>query len=468
MSEAPTTGGKAGYRAAISAFLQERLQAKLDKLKPDDPQRDEVIASFAHDVWLASAAKRVEQIQAVTHSLKPIHPDARGTNLYVEPRTLPPLAELGSHALGERFVGDVVGNAAALDVYKLLKLEVNGRSLLIALLAHDADALAALHADPTQAEKLRDAFVSLTQPRAEGPSSHTLAKQLYWFTGTDACDNSHYTLLAPLYATSLAHAVHAQVQEDRFGEANKAARQARRERKMHDGVFHDYPGLAVQNMGGTKPQNISQLNSERRGMNYLLSSLPPQWKASAVRLPVHATSVFDRLFIARPEVRRTVRALRVFLEPDPDANLATRERREELLDALVDELVSLAAELQQILSPGWSRDDERFKELAYEEALWLDPLRAEIPEEAQFAHDWQYMDWPAAIGKAFAGWLNAQLRDKLPVGDAEAREWKKVLLTDEDGFKQQLRELRNKLDAPHYIPIRKTHAELVALREENP
>ena len=468
MSEAPETGGKAGYRAAISAFLQERLQAKLDKLKPDDPQRDEVIASFAHDVWLASAAKRVEQIQAVTHSLKPIHPDARGTNLYVEPRTLLPLAELGSHALGERFVGDVVGNAAALDVYKMLKLEVNGRSLLTALLAHDADALDALHTDPAQAQALRDAFVSLTQPRAEGPSSHTLAKQLYWLTGTDASDDAHYTLLAPLYATSLAHAVHAQVQEDRFGEANKAARQARRERKVHDGVFHDYPGLAVQNMGGTKPQNISQLNSERRGMNYLLSSLPPQWQASAVRLPVHAASVFDRLFIARPEVRRTVRALRVFLESDPEPNLAARERREELLDALVDEVVSLAAELQQILPPGWSRDDERFKELGYEETLWLDPLRAEIPEEAQFAHDWQYMDWPAAIGKAFGLWLNAQLRGKLPVGDTEAREWKKVLLTDEDGFKQQLRELRNKLDAPHYIPIRKTHEELMALREENP
>lgn len=446
MSEAPETGGKAGYRAAISAFLQERLQAKLDKLKPDDPQRDEVIASFAHDVWLASAAKRVEQIQAVTHSLKPIHPDARGTNLYVEPRTLPSLAELGSHALGERFVGDVVGNAAALDVYKLLKLEVNGRSLLTALLAQDADALAALHADRAQAEKLCDAFVSLTQPRAEGPSSHTLAKQLYWLTGTDACDDAHYTLLAPLYATSLAHAVHAQVQEDRFGEANKAARQARRERKMHGGVFHDYPGLAVQNMGGTKPQNISQLNSERRGMNYLLSSLPPLWQASAVRLPVHATSVFDRLFIARPEVRRTVRALRVFLESNPEPNLATRDRREELLDALVDELVSLAAELQQILPPGWSRDDERFADLHRSEQLWLDPLRAEQPDEADFASEWLQMDWPAAVGQRFANWLNAQLRGKLPVGDAEARAWQKELLTDEDGFQQQLRTLRQRLD----------------------
>lgn len=435
------------YREAIHAFLQERLNAKLEKLKEEDgSKRQELISQHQQGAWLEDAARRVQQIQAVTHSLKPIHPDARGTNLYVESSTQPRLAELGSHALGERFVGDVVGNAAALDVYKLLKLEVNGRSLLTALLAQDADALAALHTDPAQAQALRDAFVSLTQPRAEGPSSHTLAKQLYWLTGSDACDDAHYALLAPLYATSLAHAVHAQVQEDRFGEANKAARQARRERKAHDGVFHDYPGLAVQNMGGTKPQNISQLNSERRGMNYLLSSLPPQWKASAVRLPVQASSVFDRLFIARPEVRRAVRALRAFLESDPDANLATRQRREELLDTLVGELVSLAAELQQVLPPGWSRDDERFADLHRSEQLWLDPLRAEQPGEVDFASEWLQMHWPDAVGQRFANWLNAQLRGKLPVGDTEARAWQRELLTAEDGFQQQLRALRQRLD----------------------
>ena len=447
MSEAPETGGKAGYRAAISAFLQERLQAKLDKLKPDDPQRDEVIASFAHDVWLACAAKRVEQIQAVTHSLKPIHADARGTNLYVEPRTLPPLAELGSHALGERFVGDVVGNAAALDVYKLLKLEVNGRSLLTALLAHDADALAALHADPAQAEKLRDAFVSLTQPRAEGPSSHTLAKQLYWLTGTDACDDSHYTLLAPLYATSLAHAVHAQVQEDRFGEANKAARQARRERKVHDGVFHDYPGLAVQNMGGTKPQNISQLNSERRGMNYLLSSLPPKWKVNAQRFPTHADSVFTRYFDSRPLVRQTVKTLRRYLESNPNPVKDTRDHRKELVDMLVDEMVNMAAELQHALPPGWTLDDPRFSALNEDEQTWLDALRAELPEEDDFANRWLAMEWPDAIGTRFGNWLNARLEGKLSFSDIEFRAWKKELLTDEDGFSQQLRERRKRIRA---------------------
>lgn len=459
MAEAEEAPVYDSFKAATHAFIRERLQTKLDKLDEEDPKRQELHAQHAVPVWLEDAARRVQQIQAVTHSLKPIHPDARGTNLYVEPAQLSQLSELGSHALGANFSGDVVGNAAALDVYKFLKLQVAGQSLLSALLAEDAAAMQALHEDRAQAKTLRDAFVSLTEARTGGPSSHSRAKQMYWLTGADATDDTQFALLAPLYATSLAHAVHGEIQAHRFGEANKAARTARRERKAHDGVFHDYDGLASQKMGGTKPQNISQLNSERGGVNYLLSSMPPAWTPSTVRLPVGAESVFDRLFIARPEVRSTLRALRKFLASEPAPNLATRERREALIDTLVDELVSLAGELQQ-LPPGWSKektqDTERFAKLAMDEKLWLDPLRAELPEEAEFAQRWLQMDWPAAIGKRFAQWLNHQLKGELAVGDAEAREWAKVLLTDEGGFKQQLRELRSKLDAPHYIGIRHT------------
>ncbi|HRP21391.1 MAG TPA: type I-F CRISPR-associated protein Csy1 [Alicycliphilus sp.] len=460
------------WRGVIAAFIQDRLQAKLDKLPDDEPKRAELLAQHQHDAWIEDAARRAAQIQAVTHSLKPIHPDARGTNLYVEPASLPALEQLGSHALGTTFAGDVVGNAAALDVYKFLKLEADGRSLLAALLAQDEAALQALHADPAQAQASRDAFVGLTQPRAGGASSHPLAKQLYWLTGNDPCADGDYELLAPLYATSLAHAVHAQVQEDRFGEANKAARQARYARKAHAGVFREYRDLAVQKMGGTKPQNISQLNSERAGVNYLLASLPPTWKASETRLPAHAKSVFDSVFIVRPEVGSTVKRLRRFLESNPQPNQETRQRRESYIETLLDELVSMAGTLQQTMPAGWTRpgtDDEGlFQQLARAEQLWLDPLRAELPDEADFAREWMCMDWPAEIGKRFAAWLNGQLENKLPVGDAEFREWKKVLLTDEDGFKQQLRELRDRLDAPHYIPIRKTHAEPVAEREDTP
>ena len=188
MAEAEENATYDSFKAAARAFIQSRLQAKLDKVSDEDPKRQELLAQHEPAVWLEDAARRVQQIQAVTHSLKPIHPDARGTNLYVEPAQLPPLAELGSHALGADFAGDVVGNAAALDVYKFLKLQVGGQSLLSALLANDAAALQALHGDPVQAKVLRDAFVSLTEPRAGGPSSHGRAKQMYWLAGDDATD----------------------------------------------------------------------------------------------------------------------------------------------------------------------------------------------------------------------------------------------------------------------------------------
>ena len=438
--------------------VTHRLTHALGKLEgKTDPATQKRRAELVEKYQLAGIVEKgvrvAKDIAVASHIAKGVHPDLRvktATNLAVNFSELPQLNVLGSHVLSDDeklhdTTGDGAKNAAAYELYLLLECRFEGQKLIDLLRCKDPDAIEAMNSS-VQLDDAAVLCIQLLEPKCPAVSANTLSKQLYWLTGSDACDDAHYTLLAPLYATSLAHAVHTQVQEDRFGEANKAARQARRERKMHDGVFHDYPGLAVQNMGGTKPQNISQLNSERRGVNYLLSSLPPKWQTSAVRLPVHAASVFDRLFIARPEVRRTVRALRVFLESNPDANLATRERREALLDTLVDELVSLAAELQQLLPPGWSRDKDRFEKLSYEEMLWLDPLRTEIPEEAQFAHDWLYMDWPAAIGKTFANWLNAQLRGKLPLGDAEARAWQKELLTDEDGFQPQLRALRQRLN----------------------
>ena len=435
------------WEDTIAIFINERLKTRLEKLKEDDPKRPELVVQHDPTTWIGNAARRVTQIQAVTHSLKAIHPDARGTNLYVEPVSLPTLAEVGSHTLGEHFVSDVVGNAAALDVYKFLKLEANKRSLLSALLDLDPGALAALHTDSAQAQVLRDAFISLVLPRAAGPASHTLAKQLYWLTGNDACADTNYVLLAPLYATSLAHAIHTQVQEARFGEANKMARQAQRERKTHDGVFRRYPGLAVQNMGGTKPQNISQLNSERRGINYLLSSLPPQWRPSEKHLPVHTDSVFTRYFERRPGVRQALWALRKFLQSDPPPNKATRSKRDDMVHSLVDAMVAMAADLMQMLPPGWTLTDERFSQLNRDEQYWLDPLRAELPDEHLFADAWLALEWPDAIGRRFGNWLNDRLDGTLHFGEIEFRAWKKELLADEDGFGQQLRQRREHLRA---------------------
>ncbi|QSN63366.1 type I-F CRISPR-associated protein Csy1 [Caballeronia sp. M1242] len=447
MTDSDATEDCPNFRSAIDAFLLDRLQTKLDKLAPDDPKRAELIADHQRDTWLESAARRLKQIQAVTHSLKPMHPEARGTNIYITPSSLPALNELGSHALGSQFAVDVVGNAAALDVYKLLKLQIRGRSLLEALRANDTDALQALDDEPAKAKSLRDALVSLTDERDAGATSHVRAKQLYWLVGEDAADDAQYHLLAPLYATSLAQAVYEDVQDVRFGDSNKLARQARRDGLPFDGVYREYRDLAVQKLGGTKPQNISQLNSERGGNNYLLSALPPPvWQSQRDYLPVNARSIFERAFGARPLVRTVLRELESVLLDSRPKNMHTRDRVGELVNELVDELVAHAGELLQHPA-GWTRD-ATFEDLAEEEQLWLDPLRAELPEEGEFAGRWLSLDWPAHVGERFGKWLNARLRDKLPeVGYFESREWRRILLDDEGSWMQHLRIVRERLDS---------------------
>ncbi|PIX61153.1 MAG: type I-F CRISPR-associated protein Csy1, partial [Lysobacterales bacterium CG_4_10_14_3_um_filter_64_11] len=157
----------AAFRTAIEAFLKERLDAKLDKLADDDPKRDALISQHRYTLWIDDAARRVAQIQSVTHALKPSHPDARGSNLYKPPATLPAHAEAGSHCLGAGFAADVVGNAAALDVHKFLKIAVAGRPLLDWMLDGDPALAAALSTDAAQAQAWIDAFSAITRPRTE-------------------------------------------------------------------------------------------------------------------------------------------------------------------------------------------------------------------------------------------------------------------------------------------------------------
>lgn len=418
----PLSGRAAELRSLIWRFLSERLNGKLEKLNADDPKRTELQHQLEPATWLDDAARRVGQIQAVTHSLKPIHPDAKGSSLFCDPAEMPALIELGSHSLGSNFDIDVVGNAAALDVYKLLKLEHDGNSLLELASARDADLCAALGDDPAQAERWCDAFAGLARPRGK-PSSHTLAKQVYWLTGDDAHDDTHFQLLAPLYPTSLAHRVYQTLQDDRFSDAAKAARAARKAGEHHERPVREYPNLALQSLGGTKPQNISQLNSERRGDNALLASLPPIWKSADVRPVLHAESLF-KAYGQRSGVRQTARLLRDFLEADPARNIQTRRRRDAWVDDLIDELLQFTAELR-CLPAGWTRADDC--ELLAAHRRWLDPDGTEpgaVEPDEQVAED-------------FANWLNGQLRPPLPVGDAEFLFWRKHAL---DEFKAYNRE----------------------------
>lgn len=418
-------------RAVIVAFLTERRDGKLDKLQTDDSKRAELHRQFDFATWIDDAARRVAKIQAVTHSLKPIHPYARGTNLYSPPASLPAHRLVGSHALGSDFAVDVVCDAAELIVNAFLQLTHDDQTLLELMLDRDPDLAAAISDDPAQAEAWMASFAGVTQARGK-TASHTLAKQLYWLVGDDPCDDGDYHLLAPLYASSLAHRVFATINDDRFSEAAKAARQARRDGQYSERPVHEYTQLAVQKLGGSNPQNISQLNAKRRGNNYLLASLPPLWQSRDVQPLLHTDSMFRR-FERRARVWELVKELLRFLKSNPRANLETREFRDEMVEALLDELLQFGAELRS-LPPGWSQQPDCG--LSTAEKHWLDPEGVSAAVEA--AGTPLPTDSARVLSEAFARWLNQKMRDPLPMGDPEYLHWRGLALAELDAEDREL------------------------------
>jgi CRISPR-associated protein Csy1 len=149
---------------ALSAFIAEyiagRRQTKLEafdkeaaKRSAEDSatlaaERRELELRYEPKAWLTDAAKRAGQINLVTHAAKFTHGDSKSSSIYSEA-----VAQEGylSTAALSGLEPDAVGNAAALDVAKLLQTRVNGGdSLLASLKRGDRAALAAFTDDANQ------------------------------------------------------------------------------------------------------------------------------------------------------------------------------------------------------------------------------------------------------------------------------------------------------------------------------
>ncbi len=438
--------------AQIAAFIAGRAAPKLEALAKktdkaaDSPEMaaltEEELAlkvKFAPAEWLTDAARRAGQIQFTTHPIKFTNSQAKGaTSCYVkpgppQPEGMPEGALISTASLQKPAV-DVDGNAAALDVAALLQLEQDGRTLLDHIRAGDAEPLRPFADSDAQLADWLKGFAQAVS--AVGPSSHTLAKQLYFPIG-----GSQYHLLSPLFSSSLAQAIYERMQEARFSDAAKEARKARREEAFHESLTVDYPNTAVMSFGGTKPQNVSQLNSRRGGKVHLLSCAPPTWKRMTAP-PLKTSTVFSwHHFGAR--VYQETYLLNTFLErvADKDSTMQIRDQRAELIDRIIDQLLQYAAEIQHSFAAGWSSRPECRLDRA--EQLWLDPRRSSADEE--FGAERERNDWQKEIADRFARWLNRWIekgkgRQVLFTGDAEHGEWKSLL-------EKKLRLLKDDLEA---------------------
>ncbi|MEZ6875397.1 type I-F CRISPR-associated protein Csy1 [Enterobacter sp. KBR-315C3_2022] len=409
---------------ALAAFIAEyiagRRRAKLEAFDKEAAKRDaadrvalaserrELELRYEPRAWLTDAARRAGQISLVTHAAKFTHGDSKSSSLYSE--TTQKEGYLSSATLDD-IDPDAVGNAAALDVAKLLQTRVKGDSLLACLKRGDRSPLAAFTDDAAQ---LDEWVVGFSRALELGePASHKLAKQNYFPVGDD------YHLLSPLFATSLVHAYHQKMLAFRFGDEVNAIRKARREKTWHPQPLVLFPESAEMHFGGTKPQNISYLNSVRGGRVWLLSAQPPQWKR-ADNPPVSLRSVFtaggqfDRR--AGTAVQRIISLL---TRSKNYNNRHIREARDEYIDELIDLLFVVVSELQREEWQSWTLNCPTLKT---HQQLWLDPWRTKSDEAFRKARNND--DWQEAVAADFSIWLNARLRKDLPdVGAEEKREW---------------------------------------------
>lgn len=434
---------------AIKQYIADRLATKLDAFDKDaikqraniEPaqavqleqklleKRAELISQYHPQNWLTEAAKRAGQISMVTHAPKYTHSDTRGMGVYLRPEDVAAPADTNAYLHSQsirELAPDVVGNAAALDVARLLQQETQGQLLLTEVAAGESAALKDMARDEEQYQTWLQGLKNALQDKEL--KSGQLSKQLYFPV------ESGYHLISPLYATSLSQKLYDKLTDSFFSESAKSIREARKKGRYCADDLIRFPNIAIQSFGGTKPQNISQLNTSRYGRGYLMSSQPPTWDTKT-SIPSGGKHSFWRQYDRR--AWRTARILRDYLEriAKRSSTVGRRDRRAALVDELVDTLLICAAEIQQLRGQrGWSAATE----LSFSEQLWLDPYRSEL--DLEFKLQREKNDWQSDIARQFSTWLNSRLSYKSELNgfsDAEFQEWnklleKKLLLLKED------------------------------------
>ncbi|EXU75648.1 type I-F CRISPR-associated protein Csy1 [Erwinia mallotivora] len=394
-------------------------------------QRRELEQRYEIKSWLTDAASRAEQINLVTHALKFTHSDARGSSRFDASAREDDATYLSTATLHKPAI-DAVGNAAALDVARLLQTEYQGESLIETLRRGDYSPLAPLAETEGQLMQWVNGFMQALTDKQ--PGSHKLAKQLYFPVG-----ENDYHLLGPLFSSSLAHALHQRIADARFSDKAKEINAAFKAKRWHAEPRVSYLNMASQNPGGSKPQNISYLNSVRRGRNWLLSCAPPCWQ-NQPRAPTKHKSIFNHYSEFSQMARSTIWQLREFLLRVKDApnNREIRHRRLAYTDEIIDILFSYVAGVENMaVEHGWSAGDAC--QLKRSQQLWLDVGRAK--EDSQFRAERESGEWQREIAIDFGVWLNRQLKhDELKVSEVERREWSSLFKQRLGEFEQAVRE----------------------------
>ena len=351
---------------AILEFLElrksERLKKKITASMTDEEQAIEtqlIQEAFQPAVWIADAAKRAGQLSLVSHPPKFSHPNAKINHI---------LAQADFNADGYLRSGnlqskeDVIGNAAALDVFKFLTLTLQNGKTLLQHLDENTEEVKHQFSFPNQNyEDLRAGFLSIKTDKDPSLRTHGSIKQVYF-----PIAENDYHLLSILTPSGLIFELKNRIRDMRFSEQTKAAKEAKKKNLEHETGFSDIYGLTTIGFGGTKPQNISVLNSQNGGTSYLLPCLPPTLAANHQRLP--KTDFFINC-INPWHLKESFEAFDRLIQADIN-NIDIRQGRDNVMGFIFERVIEKAWQIRQT-EAGWSQK-EGYQNLPLEQKIWLD------------------------------------------------------------------------------------------------
>ena len=282
---------------------------------------------------------------------------------------------------------DVFGNAAAMDVFKFLSVNLNnGQTVLDAFEKQDEDLKQFIQRSSLDFDVLRVAFLVIKDNDTSVKTDH-LVKQVYFPIG-----EKNYHLLSLLTPSGLITKLKQSIDAIRFSEATKLAKDRRKKNELDEVGYADIYDLTVTAYGGTQPQNVSVLNSQNAGRAYLLSSAPPQFEKRTIRLP--KTDFFAQC-LYRKNFQDSFLQLHKLMQLDVN-NIDIRTAIRNIIQFVIDQVMFQAFKIRQSYAEGWSNEDY-YASLPKLQCVWLDHFYENEREQDD--------EWRNELNREIARWI---------------------------------------------------------------
>ncbi|GBU09490.1 type I-F CRISPR-associated protein Csy1 [Gammaproteobacteria bacterium] len=349
--------------------------------------------------WLDQYAIKAKDISFATHVAKLTHSSSKSSSI-LDVSVKESENYLTSNCLNDPLFDTASSNAASLPIASILKLTVEGISILDCLKNDDNSLFKHLTDNEDVIEKWCG-YLKQSYDNSQKQSCF-LAKQIYFPT-----KEGQYHLLLPLVSSSLVHVLH--LEHKKYWDDNQVV-QARKQKSANKYSAVNicvYPNKAYIHVTGSNHSNASSLNGVRGGRIALLPTMPPQWRYRLSSY-INKTSIFDKTLAF--QLKEEIEELKDYLLllknkslsiTEPKRNEAVRRK----LQAISSQFFNYVDAVNNHESmEGWTVDST----LSREQQLMFEPRREDAVAKALKINQ----EWQKIVSKAYGRWLNRELEQK--------------------------------------------------------